>query len=209
MSNLGQALVFHLKYINEIGVLCDDNEEDDELPQVDGLKEDEVRELINKLEIIKNEADNDFSKLREKFNKIFEDALKDKFRIRTISKRNWAVAFSLIPKNVKKISKDICWIGMTLDDEEKTFKIWIWGAGGRVADTIFSEIFRDIYISGASVGWGTGNSILKTIKIPVSDEKLDVDLEPVFNEITTFLNTLNMQDIVGAYERIRDGFNKK
>jgi hypothetical protein len=207
MKLLGNSMVFYLKYRNEFGELCEDRKENDEIPKIAGMNESDVRDLINRLEEISNQADREYNLFRKDVEAVIEKNLSTLFKIEKKSKRDWGIEFIIWPLKTRKPSETLLSIGMDLESEN-IFRFWIWGRGKRRADVIFAETFNyksDNIFSWSEIGWeNPGNICFKTLEIPVNEDGLRVESDPILNEINDSLKAFPMDKLVIAFEKIKN-----
>lgn len=162
MANLGNCMLFYLKYAAEMERLYKA-----EKPKEEGLpKPDQTLEKIKLVGDTANREVAEFLKFCALGIEAHFHAISDVKRVRNNLEMNWKLDFWVGPKDAKDRRIEI---GVNIDSNLAALIPWIWCRGGRRAEDEIKRIMGGRIKPIRSPGWESGAVVLDEIKIPLPE----------------------------------------
>jgi hypothetical protein len=190
MANVGQCLLFYLKYPAEMDRLYDYEDE----PDTEGL--DDPESTLKRITRIGDQACKEIAQLLATCAAPIEThlaAISDFRRVRSNLERDWELRYRVAPPKGR-----VDWrleIGISVDHHRKAIRSWIWCKGGRRAsDSVLRALGRGF--SGASLSWHPGSMALAEATIPLpSDFDEPVPQEPIVSAVVKSIQSLTADEV--------------
>ncbi|OGA16653.1 MAG: hypothetical protein A3H33_09055 [Betaproteobacteria bacterium RIFCSPLOWO2_02_FULL_65_20] len=164
MSNLGECMLFYLKYAAEMERLYEAEE-----PKVEGLPNPD--QVLKQIKLVGDTANREVAEFLETCVPGIEEHFRAISTVQRIRKKDmWVLSFKVGPK---KATDRQFWIGVNIDLNQAALIPWVWCRGGRRAEDEMVRILgRGIKVRG----WESGTVVLAEIKIPIP-ERLEEPVE--------------------------------
>lgn len=198
MANVGQCLLFYLKYPVEMDRFYD--YEGDE-PDAEGLDD----RTLEKLTGVGDQACVDVAQMLNACISPIEahlGAIGHYRRVRGNLERDWELRFRVGPTKVRADWRFE--IGVSVDHHRSGVRSWIWVKGGRRAsNAVLRQLGRGS--SGASLDWHPGSMALAEVEISVpADLHTPAPQEPIVDAVVQSIQSLTADELV-AIDRIARG----
>jgi len=188
MKTIGRSLAFYLKYIEEMEVFYESEDEDiNEDLLLEVSNRDEFHEMI---EQVGKRADDQASTLlteaRERVKKAFStDIACEDIR----NRQDWAKALWIWPKGKKKHNPRQWQTGISFHDNYQgrpCFIAWVWAKGGQRAENNIAEILtnKKVVARSKDLDWNSGSVAIGILPLDVQNvDNFEVDAEPFMAEV--------------------------
>jgi hypothetical protein len=163
MANLGECMLFYLKYAAEMDRLS--NVEDPKDTKLEGLPDPD--RVLKQIKLVGDTANRQVAELLERCAPGIEEhfhVISDVRRMRNNLEKIWDLRFKVGPKNATEMRFEI---GVGIEPSQAALIPWVWCRGSRRAE---DEVIRILGVGNRSdtlPGWASGTVVLDEIKIPI------------------------------------------